>query len=92
MFHMNLSRLWWVKLSPSCPAELRAVSPELQAPRNRAEPSVGPNEPPADPDLPAVQPHQRETRPGPEQQEGQRQRGRRGGTRYQKHDNKPNVL
>lgn len=58
-----------------------AVSPQLQAPRDRAEPPVGPDEPPLDAHLPAVQPHQREARAGPGQQEGERQRGRRGGAR-----------
>lgn len=47
-----------------CPAELHAVSPELQAARDGAEPAVGPHEPQADPNLPAVQQNQRETRPG----------------------------
>lgn len=64
-----------------CPAELRAVSSELQAACDGAEPAVGPHEPQADPNLPAVQQNQREARPGSGQQEGQRQRGRRRGSR-----------
>lgn len=64
------------------PAAHGAVSSQLQAPCHRAEPPVGPDEPPLDAHLPAVQSHQRETRPGPGQQEGERQRGRRSGARW----------
>lgn len=60
-----------------CPTEHCAVPSEFQAPCHRAEPAVGPDEPQVDSDLPAVQPHQRETRPGPRQQAGERQRRRR---------------
>lgn len=66
--------------------EHRAVPSEFQAPRYRAEPAIGPDEPQADPNLPAVQSHQRETRPGPGQQEGERQRRRRSGTRLDTSD------
>lgn len=66
--------------------EHRAVLSEFQAPRYRAEPAIGPDEPQADPNLPAVQSHQRETRPGPGQQEGERQRRRRSGTRLDTSD------
>lgn len=63
------------------PAAHGAVSSQLQAPCHRAEPPVGPDEPPLDAHLPAVQSHQWETRSGPGQQEGERQRGRWSGAR-----------
>lgn len=43
------------------------VRAELQAARDRAQPPVGPHEPPADAHLPAVQPHERQARAGAEQ-------------------------